>query len=416
VRSSNALALLILPAIVGCDTSGPSPSAPDPDLPLVPTTIERVQGDQQRVSLGTLAPLELVVKVSASNGRGVPGIPVTFTVGGGGGWVTERNPVLTDGRGYASTSWYMGPRADGTHSVTASSPVGATGFRADVEALVPGVSFVGAGGYVELRTGTLPLVLAVSRGGELAPTDFQDRVTGTTTPHRFTPELAQSLIDEMESRGLGTPSVVISRLDPRKVDPDVALPAGAGPHSPADRAWREFHGFLAAATANAEARFNAGIVLDLQGANPGAGLVKFGYLLSAADLDRDDAGLSDPAFLLRSSIRTLASEGPPAFASTVRGPQSLGALLTAGGFEAAPGPSHPRPNGMGYPGGGVTTALHGSSGGGRVNAILVETPFSGVRETEATRAAFAAAMVDALQTYFLIHYGRPLSAGAWIVD
>ncbi len=409
MRLRPALALLLVPAFAGCDGVGTTPSGPDPEVPLVPATIQRVQGDQQTVPLGTLAPLELVVRVSASNGRGVPGVPVTFTVGGGGGWLTERNPVLTDGNGLASTWWYMGPRADGIHSVTASSPAGGVGFRADVEPLPSGAVFAGGGGYVELRTGDLPLILAVSRGGELAPNEFADRSNGAATPHRFTPELAEALVDAFAARGLGVPTVVISSLDPRKLDPDIALPAGAGPHSPADRAWREFHGFLAAAAADAEVRHDGGIVLDLQGGNEGEGPVQLGYLLSAADLDRDDGELADPAFLLRSSIRSLVIGGPVPFVAAVRGRHSLGALLEERGFEAAPGPSHPRPDALAYPEGGVTTALHGSRGGGRVNAILVETPFVGVRETEATRAAFAAAMVEALEAYFLVHYQRPLS-------
>jgi hypothetical protein len=413
VRFRNLLALVLLPAFVGCESSEPSPSGPDPDPSLVPAMIHTVQGDQQRVLPGARAPLEIVVQVSASNGRGVPGIPVTFVARTGGGWVADRSPILTDDRGRASTSWYMGPRAEDIHTANAISPVGTTGFRADVDPLTPGASFTGAGGYVELRAGTLPLVLAVARGGELAPTEFEDLAVGVPAPHRFTLELARALVDEMAARGLGTPTVVTSKLDPRKVDPDVPLPEGGGPHSPADRAWREFHGFLAAAAADTEARFGAGIVLDIQGSNAGAGLVQFGYLLSADDLDRPDTGLANPAFLLRSSIRALASEGSSAFAAMVRGQLSLGALLEERGFAAAPSPSRPRPDGTGYVGGGVTTALHGSSDGGRVNAILIETPFAGVRESDATRAAFAAGMVDALEAYFLIHYRKPLTAEAW---
>jgi hypothetical protein len=403
----------IVSGIVACSDSQPTPTQPPGPAELTPVGMERVQGDQQRVPAGTMAPQEVVVQVSTGNGRGVEGVPVSFWVGSGGGWITNRQEVLTDERGRASTWWYMGPSANGLHTVVASSPYGGLAVRADVESLEPGSHHLGAEGFVELHVGTLPLILSVPRGGELEPEGLPDREGVVAASHRFTRELAFEVVRALEERGWGTPTLVVSNLSPLKVDPDVAQPAGAVPHSPNDRAWREFHGFLAAARADVGDRFGRGLLLDLQGANPEEGLVQFGYLLTAQDLDRADMELNGEPYVLRTSVRALVNENSLSLAATLRGARSLGGLLEARGFDAAPSPSHPSPNGVGYRAGGLSTAVYGSSSSGRVSAVSVETPFYGVRDTPESRVAFAEALVDTLGEFFEAHMGQSLRAELW---
>lgn len=403
---------LVATASAACADRGPSPTAPG-DEALPPSALIQLQGDQQHVPLGTMAPTEYIVRVSTASGRGVEGVPVSFSVSGGGGWITQRQQVLTDERGEARTWWYMGPRAEGNHTLFATSPVGSTGFRSYPERLGPGSRHSGADGLVELHVGTLPLVLSVSRGGELEPPGFVDRPGGVQDPHRFTRELASEILAIFAERGAGLPSLVISNVSPRKVDPDVALPDGASPHTRNDRAWLEFHGFLAAIRADVDERFGGGLIIDLQGADPAEGVTQLGYLLTSQDLDRGDAELNDASLIRRSSVRSLVNVSPRSLSHLVRGEESLGALLDGRGYAAAPSPAHPHPNGMGYRPGGLTTALHGSSGGSTVNAIFLDTPFLGVRESAESRRAFAEVLVEALDEFFELHYGRTLRADLW---
>ncbi len=415
MRLRHPSVLCVVTVLTACSDSAPTPTNPRDPGSLTPTSMERVQGDQQRVAVGTMAPQELIVQVSAGNGRGVEGVPVTFWASSGGGWITNRNQVLTDEHGRASTWWYMGPSATGLHTVMASSPYAGAGFRADVEPLAPGSQHLGAEGFVELHVGTLPLILSVPRGGELEPASFSDREGVETESHRFTREMAFEVVRVLEERGWGTPTLVISNLSLRKVDPDVTQPAGAAPHTPNDRAWREFHGFLAAARADAGERFGTGMLLDLQGAEPEQSMVQFGYLLSAEDLNRADVELNGSPYIQRTSIRALVNESSNSLAAAIRGDQSLGGLLQARGFDAAPSPSRPTPNGTGYRAGGLSTAVYGSNAGGRVNAVFVQMPFAGVRESHETRAVFAGALADALDEFFQTHLGRPLRAEVWAV-
>jgi hypothetical protein len=67
-------------------------------------------GDGQTGASGAALPQPIVVKVAASDGVGVVGAPVTFTVSTGGGSVSPSSGV-TDANGLAQTAWTLGPSA-----------------------------------------------------------------------------------------------------------------------------------------------------------------------------------------------------------------------------------------------------------------------------------------------------------------
>jgi hypothetical protein len=96
-------------------------------------------------------------------------------------------------------------------------------------------------------------------------------------------------------------------------------------------------------------------------------------------------------------------------AQLLRGAQSLGAMLVASGYPSVPSPADPAPAaGDDYFNGGFNTDQRGSSRGGGTDAIQIECHFAGVRDTQANRAAFAAALAAALDTMLRDQYGwRP---------
>lgn len=93
-----------------------------------------VSGDGQTGPAGQLLANPLRVRVTTghdhhadepTNTQGLGGVPVTFTIGSGGGYLSNENrtiQVLTDGSGYASTPWYVG--TTGVQQVIASVPWG----------------------------------------------------------------------------------------------------------------------------------------------------------------------------------------------------------------------------------------------------------------------------------------------------
>lgn len=78
-------------------------------ISLPPSTMSYVAGDEQTGGAGTQLPDQLVVRVLALDGQGVPGVPVHFTALSGG-TVTEPH-VTTDANGFARNTVILGPIA-----------------------------------------------------------------------------------------------------------------------------------------------------------------------------------------------------------------------------------------------------------------------------------------------------------------
>ncbi|MEN8165888.1 MAG: DUF4082 domain-containing protein [Pseudomonadota bacterium] len=91
--------------------------------------IAKVSGDNQSAVPNTTLPQPLVVEVRDDGAIPVAGIPITFSVTGGGGSVAPASAV-TDANGLASTSFTLGPLA-GIHRVAVTAEnVGSVGFTA----------------------------------------------------------------------------------------------------------------------------------------------------------------------------------------------------------------------------------------------------------------------------------------------
>jgi len=228
--------------------------------------------------------------------------------------------------------------------------------------------------------------------------------SGTTVTDVATEDLARAVADALASRTGRQPSLVICRLKRTKVDVNREIGEGTQGNPFAEQAWREFHGFLDAARALAAAAHGRALLVDVHGHGHPKPRVEIGYLLGAADLDRADSDLDDPAWARQSSIRTLAAESGLRFSALLRGPESLGGRLDRAGYLAVPGPTTPSPGSDPYFEGGYITRRHGSADGGPVSAVQLELPSPGVRDTPASHAHFAAVLADALAAFLAAHF------------
>lgn len=139
------------------------------------------------------------------------------------------------------------------------------------------------------------------------------------------------------------------------------------------------------------------ILIDLHGHSHAIPRIELGYHISAARLRLDDAGLlphvanSSVAQLHR--LKAAGDTGAMLF----RGPRALGSRLAALGVPSVPSDVTPAPLvGEEYFSGGYNTERHGSRSGGAVDAIQLESHYTGVRDTAANRQAFAETLVTAL--------------------
>ncbi|NJD11084.1 MAG: hypothetical protein FIB01_11850 [Gemmatimonadetes bacterium] len=239
------------------------------------------------------------------------------------------------------------------------------------------------------------------------PAELPNRTYGETAYDTNTLELTTTIASTMRERTGKRPYLVQCRLRRTRLDPNREIVEAAQGNASAEIAWREWHGFLDAAGA-AVASGGGGLYLDIHGHGHPIARAELGYLLSASELALSDAQLNTAALIDQSSIRALATRASAGHAALLHGPESLGALLEARGYPAVPSRTQPHPGSDPYYSGGYDTDRHGSRQGGLVDGIQIELNLSGVRDTDANRAAFAGALLAALQQYFPAHYGREL--------
>jgi N-formylglutamate amidohydrolase len=261
-------------------------------------------------------------------------------------------------------------------------------------AFTPGVPVYGARNFVEYVPGALAVVISVPHGGAVAPSDIPNRTVGTTVTDNNTIELGRAIAAALEARTGRAPHLVITHLRRTKLDANREVVEAAAGNPQAIQAWNEFHAFVDTAKAIAVAQHGFAVYLDLHGHGHPIARLELGYLLSAASLGLEDKDLN-AGFLATSSLRGLPALQRP-FAEVLRGPTSLGGLLAVRGFPAVPSPAMPSPGTDPYFNGGYNTQRHTD---GPVVGLQIEANFTGVRDTDASRRAFASALAESLHRW-----------------
>jgi hypothetical protein len=270
---------------------------------------------------------------------------------------------------------------------------------------VPGQVCQGTNGYVSYEPGDLPVVISVPHGGSMTPASIPDRTGGTTVTDTNTIELGRAVSDALRARTGRAPHLVICHLRRTKLDANREVLEAAEGRPEAVRAWTEYHAFIERATSDAVARSGGGFYLDLHGHGHPIARLELGYLLPASTLSRSDAALDADGSAAASSLARLVGRGPAPFSEMLRGPSSLGGLL-APAVPSVPSPAAPSPGADPYFDGGYSTARHTTS----MPGVQIESHFPGVRDSAPNRAAFGAALAEALVAYLGTHAGLQIGA------
>lgn len=277
---------------------------------------------------------------------------------------------------------------------------------------IPGRSYFGRNQYIEYIAGDLPILLSAPHGGYLTPEEIPDRSWGVTDQDRRTQELARAIGDSVYARTGGYAHIIICRLHRSKLDANREIVEAAQGNPHAQQAWYEYHNFIEGAKGTVAEDYDRGFYIDLHGHGHEMQRLELGYLLRSSDLELSDVQLEHPDYVNKSSIRTLALEADSGFAALVRGPTSLGGLLEQRGYPSVPSPAHVHPGGQPYFSGGYNTARHGSRDGGPISGVQIEANWTGVRDSEDNREAFAGALAEALETYIGTHFRIDITVGA----
>ncbi|NNK64052.1 MAG: hypothetical protein HKO98_12700 [Gemmatimonadetes bacterium] len=351
-------------------------------------------GSAERTGLAGVPLADSVVVVARGPDGPLAGVVVSFTASAGGAAAPAFTVTNADGR--AATLWTP---AEGPDSVIAT----ANGPRAVLrgEGTIASASTIhrGRNNYIEYRAGTLPIVVSAPHGGTLLPDEIPDRTAGVTVRDRNTELLAEAVAAALEARLGGRPHLVVSYLHRRKLDPNREIGEAAGGDPRAEHAWWEFQNLIEHAQARVVESHGTGLYLDLHGHGHPIARIEWGYLLDGDALALSDEILDQAPWPTRVSIRRLVADNGAALSELLRGPDALGSLLEDEGFPGTPSDVQPGPGGAPFFSGGYNTRRHGSADGGPLSGVQIEAPFPGVRETAATREAFAAALAKAVDRY-----------------
>ncbi len=263
---------------------------------------------------------------------------------------------------------------------------------------------------IEVRCGTLPIILTVPHGGTLKPNNVLARRYGVTGTDANTAPLSEMIIEELETRYGGKPHAIFARLHRSRLDPNRDIKEAAQGEPTAEAAWHRFHENAQTACDSVMQKHGYGLLLDIHGHRHIDQRVELGYLIKGEPLKATDTELNaDAALIASTSIRDLDKRSPQSFAELVRGPQSLGGLLEARGFRSLPSTTKSYPALMaGYFSGAYDITAHGSRDGGTVSAIQVECPWNNLRDRPENQRRFAKALAESLGVYFELHFGRML--------
>lgn len=269
----------------------------------------------------------------------------------------------------------------------------------------------GTNRYVEYQEGTLPIILSVPHGGAVTPASIPDRTcfNATTVTDAFTIETAKAIQQAMYNATGCFPHLVICNLKRTKLDCNRAIEEAACKNAEAEKAWQEYHAFLVQAREQIyQMHGDEGLFIDLHGHGHPIPRIELGYRLTSADLELTDSVLNLPRYTQKSSLRLLAlnNENNFSHAQLLRGEYAIGSLLGALNYPSVPSQQIPSP-GIDEPyfNGGYNTATHTCAHPDvRINGWQMELNFTGIRNNNTNRTAFANAFTQAILQYATTHF------------
>ncbi len=208
--------------------------------------------------------------------------------------------------------------------------------------------------------------------------------------------------------------MIICRVPRTKIDCNREIVEGAQGVAATEAVWNEYHDLIRMAKESVTSSYGRGLLIDVHSQSHPLQRLELGYNLSTATLNKNSFSTSDKN---SSCVRELANRTRVSFEELIRGSFSLGTLIGLRGYPSVPSLDLPNPGkttGGGdndYFSGGYTVEIHGtmSPNTGTINAIQIESNYTGVRDTLENRAAFAADLVSALEEYFPLHVGIKLT-------
>lgn len=194
-----------------------------------------------------------------------------------------------------------------------------------------------------------------------------------------------------------TPHLIVNQLHRSRMDANRDLEDGAQGSSIARTAHREYH--AAIQRAKASLGRSPGLLLDFHMQGHGKETTELGYVYLKSQLNAGHLERLGPV----SSVSSLIARTGLTPQEMISGEFSLGAMWEEAGYKAVPSPRQPRPGTDLYYRGGYTVQTHGSSHGGKVDAIQLEMPKE-LLERASVRNRFANKVGEIVTIFHTTYY------------
>ena len=273
---------------------------------------------------------------------------------------------------------------------------------------ISGHTYYGRNNYIEYICGNYPLIISAPHAGTLSPAEIGDRSCGANDNDVNTYETVTAIRDSFFAKTGKYPHVIINHLKRIKLDPNREVNEATCGDATALISYNEYHAFIDSAKAIVLRDFGKGLYNDFHGHGHTIQRIEIGYVLTSDDLALPNINLDSAVYVNKSSVKYLAGIVPISFSQLIRGPKSVGNFFEDQGYPAVPSPSQTGPGTASYFNGGYSVETHGSKNGGTIDGIQFETNYSGIRDNDANRKAFAHAYAKVVDRYIQIYYfGAP---------
>ena len=270
-----------------------------------------------------------------------------------------------------------------------------------------GNTYNGYNNLVQYVYGNLPIIITAPHGG-LQTGGLPDRACANivTTTDANTDQLALAVQAKLTALFGKVPHLVVCNLKRSKIDVNRPLDEGTCNNATAAISWNDYHNFISAARNTVLQQYGKGLLIDLHGHGHTIQRVELGYNLSASQLANTDAYLNGSTPIAGSTIRSLVGNNltGQTHAHLIRGPFSFGTYLQASGYPAVPSVSIPNPGTEPYFSGGYTVETWGSKDGGTLDAIQIESNYTGLRDNSVNINNYATALANSIKAFIEKHY------------
>ena len=254
--------------------------------------------------------------------------------------------------------------------------------------------------YIKYYEGNVPLILSAPHGGDLIPNEIAKRSKGVFDKDDYTYELIELIIEEFYKQTNLTPYAIIAEISRELVDIN-REPNEAYEDKKAKLSYDTFHDFIKYSRKMIDQKFKKGLYIDIHGQSHPKAYLEFGYLLNNDILALHESELRE--YKCKSSINTLSDFSQECFIDQLRGPHSMGSLMSNQGYDSIPSVKLPYASDGNYFEGAYDTIRYGSLDNGNINGIQIEFPYLGCRDTHENRINCAKAFVNSILEFMKIH-------------